>query len=308
MKTAFLRIVYATFVVFGGAYLYVHRESLDALSAYSVLTLIVLSALFHIGVAANALQLSAVGHFYKRDISLPRAYAINLVYGYYNLLVPFKGAVALKGYVLNNIYGLSYLEYLGAMLLTGLTVVVGSLTAILLGAVLSNTGLGLEETITGGANTGKLWILAIVLFCVAGLALFMNKEKLDGFAGTARAKLELLTSSKVWIISLSSYAMFVSASAARLAILGASVGSAGVSVWPSLLVANVLALVRLVAITPGNVGVREAVIVVLGEVMGLGHQEALAVALGDRAIMVLNQIASGSILHRRVLSWMKDAG
>lgn len=243
--------------------------------AFSVGILVTLSVMFICTFQAVSLRLR-----------LLEAFQYSALNAFYNLVLPFKAGLAIRGYYMSRIHAVSWRSYtflviaaqaLQALILLFLGVVAG----ILLGYDMSTPFTSPQVVFYAIAFT-LIGLLLGVLYerkhkmkekLLGGLRTWQNKHRALGVFLISMLLMHILTAMRLyWAFSLSGVSLTFQE---IFAIYG------------------VLALGLLLNLTPGNLGIKEVGIVALAGMMGIDESIAFSAAILDRIAATVVVIGTG---------------
>jgi uncharacterized protein (TIRG00374 family) len=254
-----------------------------------VLSLVVLAALSSVFQA----MISVVG------VQLPfvAAFDYSAMNTFFNTVLPMKGGVVVRGLYLKQRYGVTWGSYL-FVLATGQLFQLGLLATIAIVIFLA----GRVPLHIPDLPVDTIAIALLVALAVAALATWLRRELVVEYTHKVARGLSL------WIEDLPRLLRFV---AATLAFHGLS----ALRLWLSFsLVGHTLSLTEICvlyaalaaglswAVTPGNLGVKEAAIVLLALILGIDKETALAASIVDRIASLTITLSIGGLSAYRVSS------
>lgn len=232
-------------------------------------------------------------------VSLPftAAFDYSAMNSFFNTVLPMKGGVVVRGLYLKQRYGVTWGSYLFVMA-TGQMMQLVLLAAIALGFYLAGQlPLQLPEL----PVATMLGVLTATLVAAAA-ALYLRRELFLKFIHKVARGMGL------WIEDLPRLFRFIAAtlffhglSAFRLWLAFGFVGHA-LSLTEICVLYAALAAGLSWAVTPGNLGVKEAAIVLLAAILGIDTETALAASIVDRIASLAIVLAVGGFSAYRVSS------
>lgn len=246
---------------------------------------------------ANALQLRVVLVLFQTRLSVTEAFLLVVLNNWLNYL-PAKGGFVAKGAYLRLRHALAVGDYLSvSMALNLLTASVLMLVGAAAGAYLWLMG-------RHGPATG-FWTVVLIATAVAiPMAVFVTARFADRFTGNSgwrQGIAKVVRGMALWrdcpMVLVRSLGWGVVAFAARtvrlwlaLAFVGATITGA-----EAVLIQAIILIAFLLSITPGNLGVREGLIVVAAAAVGVPTEAAVMGGLLDRAVMMATVFAAGPL-------------
>lgn len=193
-----------------------------------------------------------------------------------NLIMPMQAGLATTAAYLKKRHDFPLSRFASVGVALG-TLSMGIVSAIGVGATFL-------YTLRGGTGAGKLAILFILVLASALGVLLLptmghaQRNRLECFLNNAGMGMEMIRCSRatIWFISILQVLMFFTVAAALYTSLRA------LSLDASFLAAVFLGIVGfyglIIRITPGNLGVQEAMLTIAAGLLGIGYHEGLAMA------------------------------
>ena len=255
-----------------------------ALCGVSVLIVVALSSLFR-----TSIQVVHV------ELSYPAAFGYSAMNTFFNTILPMKGGLWVRGLYLKQRHDVSWANYL-FVLATGTIIQLGLLATTAAGFYLAGR-LPLYLPILPGttvlAGLGLVAVLAVIAAIVLrepartfsmkvarGMRLWISDPLRFLRYIVETLVMHGLTAFRLW---LAFYYIGTTLSVAEICVLYAAL-AAGLS-W---------------AVTPGNLGVKEAGIVILAAILGIDTEAAVAASVVDRITALIITITVGGAAAYRV--------
>lgn len=260
------------------------------LSAITLVNAALLAGLFRIAIRV-------VGVTLPFDV----AFAYSAMNSYFNTILPMKGGIWVRGVYLKQRYGVSWTKYL-FVLATGQLIQLALLAAIAIGLVLYG-----RLPLHLPALPGPVIIAAIAAALAAVLALaLLRRDATVQFAAKARRGLQLWTADRLQLVHYVGQTLLMQALAGlRLWLAFGYVGTPLSLIEIAVLYAALAAGMSW-AVTPGNIGVKEAAIVVLAVIIGVDADAAVAASIVDRIASLIITVVVGGYCAYRVSSSTAD--
>lgn len=275
-------------------YLYTQRDALDALRSISLASLMALIGASSLALASQSYQFRAAARINGLHIGIGESTALTASNTIANYYLPARGGMVVRAAYLKGVYRFPLSDYAAlSVMLTGLTIIIAAFIGLvgLLGL------LAQQRSIEGSAAwalvgaTGATAGAVTVAFFVAGrlpahtrigVAARQFKEGVRQWAASGRGLVIFLG----WTVTL------FGLQATRLWL---AFRALGVTVdLPSMLVIQAMALIAFVlALTPGNIGVKEGAIVFAARLVRVPADIALLASLLDRAAALVVSLAVG---------------
>ena len=211
-----------------------------------------------------------------------------------NLLLPLRGGAVIRGVYLKRKHGLSYAHFLA-----GLSAMLLATMAVSLACALA--GLGYVGWATGKTFPGAIALLAGALVAIS-LTVVLGPRIGSTEAGGLRGHIQRLIDgyhlvsrhrpSLLGLLAVSG--LHVITMATIYALLLAAMGKP--APWGLLIVIVALGNISTVLqVTPGNVGVYEGMLAILGSLMGLAGPDILAASLAWRVLDTVLILVAGPV-------------
>lgn len=226
-------------------------------------------------------------------------YGLLIVTNLISLAIPARGDLALSALYLRKKYSLPITHFISMLYgSTILLILCLSITGIFCMALIAAEGVTLDNRILGIVATfgvlslflgglppslfrGENWIMRKLRAALEGW-IHLRSDK------TLLTKLTFLTLSGIVLISLWMYASY--------RMLGFEI-----SVLSATVTGVIFQMSFIISITPGNLGLREALLGFTSQILGLGFAEGVAVALLQRAVSILVILCLGGIFSAFVM-------
>lgn len=278
------------FLALFGIFFANNKEDFAGLLEIPILTLVAISALKLIVIFNAGLFIKVVLTPFEKKIGLIESYYLALLSTIGNYFLPLRGGAGIRAVYLKKKFNLTYSHFLST--LSGnyvLVFLINSFIALIL--------LGIIHT-TKSVYSIPLYLLFGAIFLITlSLSIINVPEKLL----TIRTKIPLLntlleifsnivkgwqfiTKHKTTILMLALLTLFNFSITASLSFLeynaiGVSLSFVNLLLYSSLAVASLL-----ISITPGSLGIREAIFIFFSTIIGVTNSEILQVAIIDRGM------------------------
>ena len=288
MKRVAPAAVTIAIVVAMTAYVVSQREMLSALSEVRLLHIVLLLALSIAGLLAQAEQFRAALTVSDIDIDIVEATGLTAVNTMANYYVPARGGTVVRAGYMYAVHSMTIGAY---AILTVATVAIGTLVAITAGlastAVLAASGEG------DGLQLAIPFLGVLVLLGMAVGIAFVSVKAFSMTNRLAAAVNQLKTAAGLWrrerVVGLRLLFWTVVVLAAHVGRLFVAFSAVGVSIDPAetVLIGSLVSMSFIIAITPGNLGVKEGVTAFAAALVGVPAAVALLAALVDRAVALV---------------------
>jgi uncharacterized membrane protein YbhN (UPF0104 family) len=250
-----------------------------------------------IGLAALARIFQTTLRIFKVQMSFLTATSYSAMNTFFNTILPMKGGLWVRGLYMKQRFGVTWGSYLFIMA-TGQLIQLTMLGAIAVGFYLSGR-IPLETPLVPGKSILVVGVFAAVLILAGAI---LQRERVIAFAN------KVLRGLKLWIEDPLLFARYLveilalhGLAAFRLWLAFHYVGTA-LSTTEICVLYAALAAGLSWTITPGNLGVKEAAIVLLAVILGIDAETALAASIADRLASLSITIVIGGFSAYRVSS------
>lgn len=296
----------ATLVILIGIFTYYilkHAKEFKVLLGVSPLIILTLISLFLLIGLGNGLINRCVLEPFNIYLSFKEWFGLAMTTGFYNLITPFKGGMLSKAAYLKNEHKFSYTHFLSSMI--GVYVIqywVVSLVGIFTAMIIY-----LEYKVL----SILVLIVFLVIFVILSTIIFFkikfptHKNKIIdkifeiGNGWNAIKNNKRIVSIAILVIS-SQVIMFVITNI----LLYKSIG-VNVSISQASFLVTIGLVAGIVSITPGNLGVSEAVSVLSALVLGITPTESLSAAILNRVISMIVLFILGPIFSYKLIKKKK---
>lgn len=289
------QIIALVFLAFLIIYFINNQESFKQLLEVPIWVLAIVAAGKLTNIVLNAIFTSETLKVFKKDISLKESFLVSFMSAIGNFFGPLLGGTSLRGYYLKNKLNFAYKNFISTLM--GYYVILFFVGGIV----------GLASLIAIGRESGQESIALTVFFSAMTLSLLFAiimtpklnyRPKNKKIARPFRLVDEVLHGWKsiknfkgmptlLAELSITTYLTFFVATAAEFWAVGADPNIANIGLYAAL-----FSLSMLVALTPGALGIREAVLFAFSAIIGLSGEQILQIAVIDRSMNYL-VLASG---------------
>lgn len=288
-STLFLLVITSAGIV----YYLNHREDFHLITTVSLSVLAALSCLAIVISLGYGLQLKILMDHYGMKIGFFRCYGISRASSFFNLFLPAAAGASFKAVYLKKLLQFRYSSFIASM---GITIVIKillyALIALLLLAV-SDRKISLPLF----AASGLIFIVSLLF-----LALGHKLRKLDFTTSGYMAKIvdewQEIKRDTGTMGRLIALGLFLFAAAGLNTYLSFRAFSIDISANASGTIAAFTTITGLLNLIPGNLGLREAIIIMISKTHGIGVNESVhAAALGRLMQVVWTFILALSFRH-----------
>lgn len=273
--------------------------ALRSIPAWMVWTLIAVSI---VGLVIQSFQFRTAIGIHGTVLPLPAATALTVANTMANYYLPARGGIVVRAAYMKRVYRFPLTQYAAVTVsVTGLTMltatVIGFFGLLIVGLTEGDVD---DRALASFVGVGVAAALGVVL-AIAVTRMFKSGSRLAQIAKEFRSGMSLWASSRGRLAVFLLWTVLLFASQAFR--LWLSFHAVGVTVGlGSMLVIQALASVAFIlALTPGNIGVKEGVIVFAAGFLGVDPGLALLASLVDRAAAFLVTFGGG-LLSVRYLS------
>ena len=281
-------IVAAVAVVAMVGYLALQRDVLEAIRAIPLWMAIVLVAISLGALAVQAMQYRAAVRIQAIDMPVGESTALTAANTMANYYLPARGGMVVRAAYMKRVYGFPLSRY-GALTvsITGLTILVAAMIGVV--------GLIVSASISGDVNQrGLVTFAGVGIAVVSGVGAAIA---LSGFAKGDGRFAEVVRSFRagmtMWAKSRRNLGVFLLWTVALFAAQGfrlwLSFRAVGVSVDLSgmMIIQAMAAVAFVLALTPGNIGLKEGAVVFSASLLNIDPDLALLASLIDRAAALI---------------------
>jgi len=275
-------------------YLYRQRDLFDTLKTLDLRSLVIVMALGAVTTFNYGGRFKIGSNVFGVPVSYWQALGLAATNTMLNYAIPLKGGMIMRAAYMKQRFELSYTDY-GALLASSqlIAVAAGGLIGLAACAIaLAATGVG--SLLLVGAFTASIMasVVAYLIAEKADLSRFVSPrlgERLQAFSsGFTRWRSHPLAVAKF----VGSLAVTVLATSIRLYVVFRAVGvQAPLALL--LVIGAATSISSALSLTPGNLGIREAVIALSASMLSVDGRVALLVSLIDRAAGIVVMLAMG---------------
>lgn len=293
-------------------YLAFQSDILDALATIPVWMAVVIVAVSGGALVVQAVQYQTAVRIQQIDMPLSESTALTAANTMANYYLPARGGMVVRAAYMKRVYAFPLARY-GALTvsITGLTIIVA--------ALIGTAGIAIGAVVSGELDRRALFAFGGVALAVGlGMAIAML---LSGFARGDGRFAEVVRSFRagvtMWVDDRGGLAVFLFWTVALFAAQGLrlwlSFRAVGVSVSFSgmMIIQAMAAMAFVLALTPGNIGIKEGAVVFSASLLGIDPDIALLASLIDRAAALIVTfgvgLASVRFLSRKTAIGSTDA-
>ena len=275
IKIASLIIFLILFIYF----ILTHLKDFSSLSLVSPSTILILIVLFILSYFFIGLINRTVLVALKVPLKIKESFALSLMTGFYNVISPFKGGMALRAIYLKKHYNFTYTDFIISLTAIGiLSFFITSIAGIITTIIIYNTT---------GRFSISIFLIFLVTACTTLILMSISPK------GKHHLFSKWRTITHHWsLIKTKKQAIFQVALFTTLALLNSafmmhlqfySLGS-NLSYIKALFLVSLSSLSIIINITPAGLGIQEAITVFSGLALGISPVYSLAAALLGRAV------------------------
>ena len=295
----------------GLAYLFFKGPRLQSFINLNLLEILLLLAVSFSGYLVLGLGFRSLVRIFDVVLSFKEWFGLTVCNTMFNHYLPARGGTVLKAYYLKKKHSLSYPHYAALMagsvfLVLALASLVGLLIVLLVSAVTGRFIVSLAAAF----SLIFLGVLLTGLITKQLLRLKIHKKfsRLSLFLSNLRDGLSLFSAHKKHALDFCLLSLFfLLIMAARLYLCFLALGF-GVQFWAVLLIMIITEFSFLISVIPGNLGIKEGIIVFSGGFFGITADQALAAAILDRAVSLVVIFGFGFIYSKTLLDKIDEKG
>jgi hypothetical protein len=302
---------YIILLILGGGalwYGYANRELFLNLKKISFPDLLVLGLLVFVSHILNGYRFKYLMRVFKINLNFREWFGLSICNSMFNYYLPARGGIVVRAYYLKNKYKFSYSFY--TSLLTGsyiITLFLSAITGLLLTLLFKFIHGVLYEKLLAIFVMLISLILIITALLILSLKIGRNfdNEKLNNLTSNIRKGLYFFRDNKKLIVIFSAlYLISIFILGARLFICFSAI-DIKVLFLQTFIISSLTAFSMVLSLTPANLGIKEGVITLSAYLFGIYANEAMLVALIDRAVAVILIFSLGLIFSRILLIDLK---
>lgn len=311
MKKYLANILTILVIIFFGLYIYNNFDDFLVLGSISPAKIFSLLCLYGATFITNAYVYKIFFAYFNQKIDMSECVSFSIYSGIANLVMPFRSGAVARAVYFKNKFGLGITDFVS---------ILGG-TYLISFAVLAVSGLIGIFALSPEQNAGYYLLvgfLCLILFCCLipilfkvsipdkfiALKLLLIGKIFGKLAAITKAWNDISKSKKIlWKLVLMvviNFLLTVAIAAVEFETIGISLAFAQLVLYSAL-----SGLSMFVSITPSALGIREFVFILTSQIMGIGNQAILNVAVIDRMVLVLFLIGaylviklkSGYVLH-----------
>jgi len=300
LKNAVFILVLAAGLIF----LFLKGPRLQSFMNLNILEILLLLTVSFLGYLVLGLSFRSLVRIFDVRLTFKEWFGLTVCNAMFNYYLPARGGIVVKAYYLKKKHGLSYPHYAALM--------AGSVFLVL--AVASFAGLAVVLFVS--AVTGQFIVSLAVAFFLVFLGVLLSglitkqllRLKIHGkfarlnlFLLNLRGGLSFFSEHKKYALDFCLFsALFLLIMAVRLYLCFLALNFS-VKFWAVLLIMVITEFSFLISVIPGNLGIKEGVIVFSGGLFGISVDQALAAAILDRAVSLIIIFGFGFVYSKILL-------
>jgi uncharacterized protein (TIRG00374 family) len=301
--------VFISILAAGLIYLYFKGPRLRSFLNLNILEILLLLAVSFLGFLAVGLSFKSLLRIFNMEIPFKEWFGLTMCNTMFNYYLPARGGTVVKAYYLKKKYGLGYSHY--AALMAG---------SVLLGLVVTSL-VGLLIVLFTSVITGRLivsWAVAFFAFLVGVLLVgsITNQllrlkirskfERVNLFLLNLKDGLTHFSRHKRFAFDFCLFsALFLLVMAVRLYLCFLALNFE-VQLWDVLMIMAVTQFSFLISVIPGNLGIKEGIIVFSAGFFGISADQALTAAILDRTVSMVLIFGFGFVYSKILLNKLDD--
>ncbi|RPI37579.1 MAG: UPF0104 family protein [Nitrospiraceae bacterium] len=282
-------LFFAVIAAAGAIYYFTHRENFYLITSVSISALIAISALFIVTSLCFGLQLKIIMNHYNLDIRFLECYGLSRTSSFINLLMPFGGAMSFKAIYLKKILKMRYSSFIASMAIANIIkIMIFALAAVILVMPLG----------------GVLSAVSITTFSASLLFLLLGHKlkKLDitssGHVRKIIDEWQLFKEDRSTIANLIYLSLVFFAVTSLSIYVSFRAFSVDIPLRAGGTIAAFTTITGLLNLVPGNLGIREALFIIISRSYGIEiNESAHAAALGRLVQIIWTFILASSFRY-----------
>lgn len=275
-------------------YVILQRETLKAFTAIEPWVALVIVVAGVVAIAMQSLQFKAAVAIHRYTIPMKESVPLTATNTMANYYLPARGGMVVRAAYMKRVHQFPLPEYAAlSVLLTVWSILVAALLGILgLAAIYGSNGTASTRVLIGLSGVGVAAVGATAL-AVGVSTKIPTAGRFAEVASGFRSGISLWFKSKPRLIKFIAYTVLLfAAQALRLWFSFKAIG-VHVDIGSMLVIQAMAAVAFVLALTPGNIGIKEGAIVLGAGVLGIDPDLALLASLIDRAAAMLVTFAIG---------------
>jgi uncharacterized protein (TIRG00374 family) len=303
-------VVFILILAAGLIYLYFKGPGLRSFLNLNILEILLLLAVSFLGYLAVGLSFKSLLRIFDLDIPFKEWFGLTMCNTMFNYYLPARGGTVVKAYYLKKKYGLGYSHYAALMagsLLLGLAVtsLVGLLivlfTSVITGRLIVSWAVAFFSILAGVLLAGS------IASQLLRLKIRSKFERLNLFLLNIKDGLSYFSQRKKFTFNFCLFsALFLLLMAMRLYLCFLALNF-DVELWDVLLIMAVTQFSFLISVIPGNLGIKEGIIVFSAGLLGISAHQALTAAILDRTISMVFIFGFGFVYSKMLLNKLDDS-
>lgn len=280
----------------GITYYFNHREDFFLLTSVSISAIALMSCIFVIITLLYGLQLKILMDHYRLNISFLECFGISRVSSFINLFFPFAVGTSFKAVYLKKLLQFRYSSFIASM---GMTTVIKIMLYAFIALLLL--------TVSDAKGNTILFVVSAIIFSSSLLFLTLGHKlnspgfTFSGYLLNVASEWHKIRSDYRTMMRLLGVGLCLFLAAALSTYLSFSAFSIPLSANASGTIAAFTTITGLLNLVPGNLGIREALIILISESHGIGVNESVHAAALGRLMQVIWTFILASVFKYNLL-------
>ncbi len=309
MKRNIKNIVFFIILALSLIFLYLKRSSLENLKSISAVEMIGLSIVSLSGLAIYAFGYSQLLKIFDIDLNFKEWFGLTVCNSMFNYYLPAKGGTVVRAYYLQKHHGFGYSYYASLTAISYLfSLILYSGLGLL--ALLFNSTLENEYSPTLGVLFFLFFAGSIMIILLARLILKWKKRtgipKFDVFVAQVREGLSHFSMNMAPVLVFGLCAVIYLLIMAVRLFLCFRFLNVQVSFMEALIIRSLTEFSFLISLVPGNLGLKEGLIVFSSHLLNIPPEQAILAALLDRVVAMIIIFGFGFIFSRILLDRLDE--
>lgn len=280
---------------------YIYKNTADFKELYFVnpIYILALSFLFVLGLFVNSVVLRVLMEPFNIKLKKGEAFGLSAITNFYNFITPFKGGAGMRALYLKKKHDFSYINFLAT--LSAIYVII-----FLVACIFGLFSMGLIYWFYKIFNPIIFLMFFLLFVFLLGIIIFspkvpMQKNKLLNKIATVINGWHLIKNNYKVILFITFFSSVQLMLCAISTMIAYYTFGFNLSFLKALFISCVGSLSVIVSITPGNLGIGDAINIFSANLMGVGLSQAVAANLLLRAVNILVILILGPIFSYYLL-------
>ncbi len=286
-------ITYLTFIILTVFFFVSNKEGFRKISGIPLYYIVIMFILAFLTLYINGIKINLLTKFYNIKLNLKEYFGLSVITTMGNYIIPARGGAYLRAVYLKKKHNLSYLKFISTF---GAILVISFFTISLIGLISI-----MIFTKNFNPFDSLLKSLFSIIFIINAILLFISiklkelKNKFLNYIVRTINEWERIRNKKRLVVNLIMLDIILVMLMAGRMLITFHILNSGISFFQGIIMGSLILILTLINITPGNIGIKEAVIIFSTKITNTQENTLILVALLDRITTIIPVFILGVI-------------